>query len=44
MLSVTEKGQSAFEDGYTRVKSRKHKSYLPLSLCKTEKRVNAKDI
>lgn len=44
MLSVTEKGQSAFEDGYTRLKSGKQKSYLPLSLPKTEKRVNAKNI
>lgn len=44
MLSVTEKGQSAFEDGDTRLQSRRWKSYLSLSLPKTEKPVNAKNI
>lgn len=44
MLSVTEKGQSAFEDDCTRLNSRKQKSYLPLSFPKTEKHVNAKNI
>lgn len=44
MLFVTEKGQSAFEDGCTRLKSRKQKSYLLFSLPKTEECVNAKNI